>query len=155
MNKKFIDKTLELAINNVKENKGGPFGCIIIKNNKIIGKGVNKVTLLNDPTAHAEICAIREACKNINNFSLKDCVMYSSCEPCPMCLSAIYWSRIKTVYYCNTKHEAANIGFDDNFIYDEFNKLNKNKSINIIQINSKLQHEPFFLWKKSKLKTKY
>lgn len=155
MNKKFIDKTLELAINNVKENKGGPFGCIIIQNDTIIGTGVNKVTSLNDPTAHAEICAIREACKKINNFSLKNCVMYSSCEPCPMCLSAIYWSRIKTVYYCNTRYEAANIGFDDNFIYNEFNKLNKNKSINIIQMNSKLQNKPFLLWKTTKLKTKY
>lgn len=155
MNKYFIDKTIELAINNVTENKGGPFGCIITKNNKILGTGVNKVTLHNDPTAHAEICAIREACKNISNFSLNDSIMYSSCEPCPMCLSAIYWSRIKTVYYCNTRYDAANYNFDDEFIYNQINKPNKDKSIKIIKIDSKLKNQPFLLWEKSNLKTKY
>ena len=155
MNKIFMDKTLELAVNNVRNNKGGPFGCIIVKDDRIIGSGVNNVTSSNDPTAHAEICAIREACNNINDFSLKDCILYSSCEPCPMCLSAIYWSRIKTVYYCNTRHDAANIGFDDNFIYNEFNKSNENKSIDIIKLNSELKNIPFSSWQKSNEKIKY
>lgn len=155
MNQSFINSAMTVAIDNVKLNKGGPFGCIITKNNKIIGIGSNKVTSLNDPTAHAEILAIRKACKTINNFSLKDCVMYTSCEPCPMCLSAIYWSRIKKVYYCNTRYDANNIGFDDKFIYDEFKKENKDKSIQLIKIDSLLKDKPFSLWNESKLKTKY
>src|SRR5690606_13747670 len=100
-------------------NEGGPFGCVIVKDDKIVGRGNNSVTSLNDPTAHAEVMAIREACKNLDTFQLTDCEIYTSCEPCPMCLGAIYWARPKVVYFANTRIDAANIGFDDSFIYDE------------------------------------
>lgn len=99
--------------------EGGPFGCIIVKENKIIGRGNNKVLLLNDPTAHAEIGAIRDACSHLGTFQLTDCEIYTSCEPCPMCLGAIYWARPKIVYFANTRKDAAAIGFDDSMIYDE------------------------------------
>lgn len=155
MNQSFINSAMIVAIDNVKSNKGGPFGCVITKNDTIIGIGSNKVTTLNDPTAHAEVCAIREACKTVGHFSLEGCVMYTSCEPCPMCLSAIYWARIKKVYYCNTRHDANSIGFDDAFIYDEFKKENKDKSIELTRIDSPFKDKPFSLWNKSKQKTKY
>lgn len=116
----------ELANDNLQTNVGGPFGACVVKNGKIIGKGSNHVLANNDPTAHAEIMAIREACKNINSYDLSDCEIYTSCYPCPMCLSAIIWANIKTVYYGNTKEDAANIGFRDDFIYDYIEKLSKN-----------------------------
>lgn len=124
----------ELASENLKTNAGGPFGSCVVKNGKVIGKGSNNVLSNNDPTAHAEIMAIREACKNINFYDLSDCELYASCYPCPMCLSAIIWSNIKTVYYGNTKKDAAKIGFRDDFIYDYIEKLNNN-----IQDNSILE----------------
>lgn len=117
----------ELAKDNLKTNAGGPFGACVVKNGIIIGKGSNKVLLNNDPTAHAEIMAIREACKTINSYDLSNCELYTSCYPCPMCLSAIIWSNIKIVYYGNTKEDAKNIGFRDDFIYEYIGNLAKNK----------------------------
>ena len=117
----FMQKAIELSIKNI-HNNGGPFGCVIVKNNKIISEGVNGVTQNNDPTAHAEIVAIRNACKKLNTFDLSGCELYTSCEPCPMCLSAIYWSHIDFVYYGNSRENAADIQFDDKFIYDEMKK---------------------------------
>ena len=117
----FMQKAIELSIKNINNN-GGPFGCVIVKNNKIISEGVNGVTQNNDPTAHAEIVAIRNACTKLNTFNLSGCEMYTSCEPCPMCLSAIYWSHIDIVYYGNSRENAAEIEFDDKFIYDEMKK---------------------------------
>ena len=108
----FMQKAIELSIKNINNN-GGPFGCVIVKNNKIISEGVNGVTQNNDPTAHAEIVAIRNACTKLNTFNLSGCEMYTSCEPCPMCLSAIYWSHIDIVYYGNSRENAAEIEFDD------------------------------------------
>ena len=122
----------ELANNNLKTNVGGPFGACVVKNGQIIGKGSNHVLANNDPTAHAEIMAIREACKNIKSYDLSGCELYTSCFPCPMCLSAIIWSNIKKVYYGNTKEDAANIGFRDDFIYDFINKLPSNEQNNEI-----------------------
>lgn len=116
----------ELASKNLKTNAGGPFGSCVVKNGSVIGKGSNNVLSNNDPTAHAEIVAIREACKTINSYDLSGCELYASCYPCPMCLSAIIWSNIKTVYYGNTKKDAAKIGFRDDFIYDYIEKLNNN-----------------------------
>ena len=113
----------ELADENLKTNVGGPFGACIVKNGVIIGKGSNHVLCNNDPTAHAEVMAIRDACKNINSYDLSGCELYTSCYPCPMCLSAIIWANIKKVYYGNTKEDAANIGFRDDFIYDYINKI--------------------------------
>ena len=122
---KFMLRAIELSIQSAK-TKGGPFGCVIVKNDKIIAEGYNQVTSNNDPTAHAEIVAIRNACKNEKNFFLKGCDLYSTCEPCPMCLSAIYWAHIENIYYANTRLDAKNIDFDDSFIYSEMNKeINK------------------------------
>ena len=108
----------DLSESNLHTNCGGPFGAVIVKDGQIIGKGSNQVLVSNDPTAHAEVTAIRDACKNINSYDLSDCILYTSCFPCPMCLSAIIWSNIKKVYYGNTKEDAASIGFRDDFIYD-------------------------------------
>ena len=113
----------DLAADNLNTNAGGPFGACVVKNGKIIGKGSNNVLLKNDPTAHAEIMAIRDACQNLNSYDLSNCELYTSCYPCPMCLSAIIWSNIKMVYYGNTKEDADSIGFRDEFIYDYISKL--------------------------------
>ncbi|HOM91348.1 MAG TPA: nucleoside deaminase, partial [Bacteroidia bacterium] len=112
----FMEEAVALSKKAITDNEGGPFGCVVVKDGKIIAKGNNKVTSTNDPTAHAEIVAIREACKALNSFQLDDCEIYTSCEPCPMCLGAIYWARPDVVYFANTRQEAAAIGFDDEFI---------------------------------------
>ena len=122
----------DLANENLKTNAGGPFGACIVKDGKIIGKGSNNVLANNDPTAHAEVMAIRDACKNINSYDLSGCELYTTCYPCPMCLSAIIWSNIKKVYYGNTKEDAADIGFRDDFIYDFINKVSLNEENNTI-----------------------
>lgn len=119
MNIEFLKEAVRLSDENIKSGKGGPFGCVIVKDGKIIAKGSNLVTSSNDPTAHAEVVAIREACKTLNTFQLTGCELYTSCEPCPMCLGAIYWARPDKVYYANTREDAAAIGFDDEFIYQE------------------------------------
>lgn len=123
----YMKTAKDLADDNLKTNKGGPFGACIVKDGKIIGRGSNNVLSNNDPTAHAEIMAIRDACKNINSYNLTGCVIYTSCYPCPMCLSAIIWSNITKIYYGNTKLDAENIGFRDNFIYETISKLNNNE----------------------------
>jgi len=123
---KYMKIANELSYDNLKTNVGGPFGACIVKDGKIIGKGSNHVLKENDPTAHAEIIAIRDACKNIGSYDLSGCELYTSCYPCPMCLSAIIWSNIKKVYYGNTKEDAANIGFRDDFIYSFIRKLTDN-----------------------------
>jgi len=123
---KYMKIAKELAKNNLKTNAGGPFGACVVKKGKIIGKGSNHVLANNDPTAHAEVMAIRDACKNINSYDLSGCELYTSCYPCPMCLSAIIWANIKKVYYGNTKEDAAEIGFRDDLIYDFIEKLSKN-----------------------------
>ena len=127
----------ELANDNLHTNAGGPFGACVVKNGKIIGKGSNHVLAHNDPTAHAEIMAIREACNNINSYDLSGCEIYTTCYPCPMCLSAIIWSNVKKVYYGNTKNDVANIGFRDDFIYNYIEKLAKNEQDDsILELNS-------------------
>lgn len=131
----YMKKAKELAKENLETNAGGPFGACIVKDGKIIGKGSNKVLASNDPTAHAEVTAIREACKNINSYDLSGCELYTSCYPCPMCLSAIIWANIKTVYYGNTKEDAADIGFRDDFIYEYIGNLSKNiQNDNILKL---------------------
>ncbi len=117
--RKFILEAIELSRQGMLNNDGGPFGCIVVKGDAIVGRGNNRVTSTNDPTAHAEVVAIRDACKNLGTFQLDDCEIYTSCEPCPMCMGAIYWARPKKVYYANTRSDAAAIGFDDSLIYDE------------------------------------
>ncbi|MCR5483691.1 MAG: nucleoside deaminase [Bacilli bacterium] len=125
----------ELAKDNLKTNVGGPFGACIVKDGKVIGKGSNHVLVNNDPTAHAEVMAIRDACKNINSYDLSDCELYTSCFPCPMCMSAIIWANIKKVYYGNTKEDAEMIGFRDKFIYEALSKINNNEDTSTIDLN--------------------
>ena len=122
---KYMDEAEKLVKENLIDNSGGPFGAVVVKSGVIIGRGSNNVIRDNDPTAHAEIMAIRDACKNIKSFDLTGCSIYTTCYPCPMCLSAIIWSNIKKVYYGNTKEDAANIGFRDEFIYEYIDKLAK------------------------------
>jgi len=117
--KNFMRRAIDLAQAGIDANNGGPFGCVVVKDGEIVGEGNNSVTSTNDPTAHAEIVAIREACRNLNSFQLEDCVLYTSCEPCPMCLGAIYWARPRQVFFACTREDAANAGFDDDFIYEE------------------------------------
>jgi guanine deaminase len=119
MNGKFMREAIRLSIQMMRRGKGGPFGAVVVREGKIVGRGSNQVTSANDPTAHAEIVAIREACKRLKTFQLDDCDLYTSCEPCPMCLSAIYWARLGNVFYGNTRQDAARIDFDDDFIYRE------------------------------------
>jgi tRNA(Arg) A34 adenosine deaminase TadA len=120
MNKsEFMREAIRLSEEGVQSGRGGPFGCVVVRRGEVVGRGSNQVTSSCDPTAHAEIVAIRAACKAMGTFKLDDCTLYASCEPCPMCLSAIYWARIPTVYYGNSRHEAAAIGFDDEFIYGQ------------------------------------
>jgi tRNA(Arg) A34 adenosine deaminase TadA len=116
---KFMMEAVRLSREGSEANEGGPFGCVIVKDEKIIGRGNNKVLLTNDPTAHAEVVAIRDACQNLGTFQLEDCEVYTTCEPCPMCLGALYWARPKVIYYANNREDAAHIGFDDSFIYHE------------------------------------
>src|SRR6185436_15298737 len=115
----FMREAIQLAEEGMRAGNGGPFGCVIVQGKKIVGRGHNRVTSTNDPTAHAEVVAIRDACANLETFQLDDCELYTSCEPCPMCLSAIYWARIPSVFYGNTRTDAAAIGFDDDFIYQQ------------------------------------
>ena len=124
----YMDVAIDLSDDNFEKNYGGPFGACIVKDGKIIGKGINRVLKDNDPTAHAEIVAIRNACKSLNTYDLTGCELYTSCYPCPMCLSAIIWANIKVIYYGNTKEDAADIGFRDDFIYDYLETLSKGKS---------------------------
>ena len=126
---KYMQVAKEISEENLYDNTGGPFGACIVRNGEIVGKGDNSVLRKNDPTAHAEIEAIRDACNNLNSYDLNDCELYTSCYPCPMCLSAIIWSNIKKVYYGNTKEDAEKIGFRDNFIYDFIKNSNNDKSV--------------------------
>jgi len=154
MNNEFMLRAITLSIESVKTG-GGPFGSVLVKNDKIISEGFNKVTTTNDPTAHGEIVAIREACKKLNNFNLNGSELYSSCEPCPMCLSAIYWARIDKVYYANTRKDAQKIDFDDSLIYSEFQKNIDKRKIPMIQMMRNEALKAFELWDKKKDKVKY
>ena len=150
----FMSRAIELSIASVRSN-GGPFGCVIVKNNKIIAEGYNKVTETNDPTAHAEIVTIRKACSELKNFHLKGTEMYTSCEPCPMCLSSIYWARIDNVYYANTRNDAKKIDFDDSLIYEELAKSTKERKIPMQQIMRDEAMKAFEIWDKKTDKVKY
>ena len=151
---KFMLKAIDLSIKSA-ETIGGPFGCVIVKDNKIISEGSNKVTLTNDPTAHGEIVAIREACLKLNTFNLSGCELYSSCEPCPMCLSAIYWSHIDKIFYANTRNDAKNIDFDDSFIYSEINKKIEDRKIEMTQVHRDEALKAFKIWDNKVDKIKY
>ncbi|RDC56474.1 nucleoside deaminase [Pedobacter chinensis] len=153
--KDFMRMAIELSVQNVTESIGGPFGAVIVKDGKLIAKSANKVTSTNDPTAHAEVSAIRLACQELNTFDLSGCVVYTSCEPCPMCLGAIYWSRIETIYYANTKADAEHIGFSDKFIYDELDKPMDKRTLPVVQLMRDEALEAFKLWEKSAMRIDY
>lgn len=152
---KFLAEAVKLSIRNIQTGEGGPFGAVIVKNGQIIAWGNNRVTSTNDPTAHAEVVAIREACQKLGTFGLEGCELYSSCEPCPMCLSAIYWARIEKVFYANTKDDAAKIGFDDAFIYDEIKKPPFERRLFMERIKNKEAWEAFEQWAKKSDKQEY
>lgn len=142
----FMKEAIRLSKEGMQNNEGGPFGCVIVKNNQIIARGNNRVTSTNDPTAHAEVVAIREACKVLNSFQLEGCDIYTSCEPCPMCMGAIYWARPAKVYYANTRKDAAAAGFDDSFIYDELSLPNGERRIAMECVGNREAFQIFELW---------
>ncbi len=152
---KFLTMAINLAKKSAKEGLGGPFGAVIVKNGKVIAKAHNSVVPGNDPTAHAEVNAIREACKKLKNFELKDCIIYASAEPCPMCLGAIYWARPKALYYAADKKLAAKAGFDDSFIYKEFAQPKSKRKIKTIKIDLPTDNTPFEAWAENTEKTEY
>ncbi len=144
---KFLERAIELSRQGMQGGQGGPFGCVVVLGDEIVGEGFNQVTSSNDPTAHAEVVAIRNACNKLGTYQLTDCEIYTSCEPCPMCLGAIYWARPKRVVYANTKQEAAAINFDDDFIYDEINTDNSDRKIPFIHMPHPMAKEVFEAWK--------
>ncbi|CAN5860297.1 guanine deaminase [soil metagenome] len=152
---KFMLEAIALSQKGIDSNHGGPFGCVIVKGDTIVGRGNNKVTSTNDPTAHAEVVAIRDACKNLRTFQLEDCEVYTSCEPCPMCLGAIYWARPKIIYFANNRQDAADIGFDDSMIYDEMASDISSRRIPIISLGRKAALKVFHEWKNKEDKTAY
>ncbi len=151
----FMKEAIQLSIQNVLQGKGGPFGAVIVKDGKIIARGANSVTAQNDPTAHAEVVAIREACKTLNTFQLDGCEIYTSCEPCPMCLGAIYWARPAKLFYANSKEDAAAIAFDDKFIYEEIAKPIAERTLFTKQLLRNEAIIAFNNWAESNIKTEY
>lgn len=148
-------EAIALSINGVKNNEGGPFGAIVVKDGHIVGVGNNRVTSTNDPTAHAEVVAIRDACRNLGTFQLDGCIVYTSCEPCPMCLGAIYWARPEKVFFACTKTDAADHGFDDQFIYDEIELDFGARKIPFSQVGQEAALEAFRLWDAKQDKVEY
>jgi len=151
----FMDRAVELAVYAMKNGLGGPFGAVVVKDGVIIGEGYNQVTSSNDPTAHAEIMAIRNACQNLNSFQLTGCEIFSSCEPCPMCLGAIYWARPALICYGSGRADAARAGFDDAFIYEELVIPEENRVIQTFYMPNKQAVEAFQLWMDKENKKKY
>jgi len=153
--KQFMQRAIDMAAKGMNANAGGPFGAVIVKDGKIIAEGHNCVTSTNDPTAHAEVVAIRKACETLGTFQLDDCIVYTSCEPCPMCLGAIYWARPKKVFYGCDKVDAANIDFDDNFIYEELDKPITGRNIPFEQILQVEAVKVFEKWTEKIDRTEY
>ncbi|MGZ8184053.1 MAG: nucleoside deaminase [Methylobacter sp.] len=155
MHKAFLQQAVDLAAENARSGQGGPYGAIIVKDNQVIAASGNKVTTHLDPTAHAEVMAIRLACKQLNDFQLQGCILYSSCEPCPMCLGAIYWARLAKVYYACSRHDAAAANFDDSFIYDEISVLPHQRRIAMLHLNLPNAMQPFNIWAEKSDKVLY
>jgi guanine deaminase len=151
----FMKIAVELSRKGMENGDGGPFGAIVVRGDEIVGKGWNRVLTANDPTAHAEVVAIRDACNNLGTFQLHDCEIYTSCEPCPMCLGAIYWARPQRVYFANTKDDAAAIDFDDSFIYEEFNKPHGEKKVPLIPLPEPEALAVFKVWQEKGDRTLY
>lgn len=148
-------EAIRLAEDGMQSGHGGPFGCVVVRAGKIVGRGSNRVTSTNDPTAHAEVTAIRDACARLATFQLADCELYTSCEPCPMCLSAIYWARIPQIYFANTRQDAAEIGFDDDFIYRQIPLPLEKRAIKIHQLLREEGLATFQAWAKKSDKVRY
>jgi guanine deaminase len=146
MSNPFMARAIQLSIDGAQSGQGGPFGAVIVREGKIIAEGMNRVTSTNDPTAHAEVLAIRQACEKLRAFELKDCELYTSCEPCPMCLGAIYWARLSRIYFASTAEDAAKIGFDDSFIYEELKQPHARRRIPAIQIMREEALTGFAAW---------
>jgi len=155
MSSVFMARAIQLSIENVRSGKGGPFGAVVAKDGSIIAEGVNQVTAINDPTAHAEVLAIRQACRQLGMFELKSCELYTSCEPCPMCLGAIYWARLTRVYFGSFAADASQAGFDDSFIYREITKPHAQRGIPMIQMMREDAVAAFQVWKEKPDKTPY
>ncbi|MGZ8161024.1 MAG: nucleoside deaminase [Methylobacter sp.] len=155
MHKEFLQQAVDLAAENARSGQGGPYGAIIVKDNQVVAASGNKVTTHLDPTAHAEVMAIRLACKQLNDFQLQGCILYSSCEPCPMCLGAIYWARLAKVYYACSRHDAAAANFDDSFIYDEISVLPHQRRIAMLHLNLPNAMQPFNIWAEKSDKVLY
>lgn len=153
--KEFMRRAINLAQNGIDRNDGGPFGAVVVKNGEIVAEGNNRVTSTNDPTAHAEIVAIRRACEKLGSFQLDDCVIYTSCEPCPMCLGAIYWARPTRVFYACTREDAAEIGFDDEFIYKEIEKNFEHRQMKLVNLLRDEGLTVFENWTEKTDKTEY
>ncbi len=153
--KRFLERAIELSRQGMQKGNGGPFGCVIVKDGEIVGEGCNEVLVANDPTSHAEIVAIRKACKKLNNFQLTGCDVYTSYEPCPMCMGAIYWARPNRVIYANTKSDAAAVNFDDQFIYDEIEKLPQDRHIQFIHVPHEQALNVFLDWKNDEGRKEY
>jgi len=154
-NEKFMQMAIDLSEYNVAQAQGGPFGAVIVKDGMVIARSANRVVPNNDPTAHAEVSVIRLACQELGTFNLEGCEIYTSCEPCPMCLGAIYWARISKVYYANTKKDAAEIGFDDHFIYDELEKPMEKRQMPFVQMMHNEALAVFKQWEISESKKDY
>ena len=154
-NPKFMQQAIRLATDNVTSGRGGPFGAVVVKDGKVIATGTNQVTASNDPTEHAEVTAIRNACNALGTFKLDGCDVYTSCEPCPMCLAALYWSRCETIYYGNDAEDAKKAGFDDSFLYDEVKKPLSERTIPIVNLLPDEAWESFAEWIKSPFKVDY
>src|ERR1700751_4145650 len=146
MDNPFMARAIQLSIENVLSGLGGPFGAVIVRDGSIVAEGVNRVTSTNDPTAHSEVVAIREACSKLGLFELKGCQLYASCEPCPMCLGAIYWARLARIYFANTAEDAAKIGFDDSFLYSELKQPHFDRSIPMVQMMRENALTAFRVW---------
>lgn len=155
MQERFMREVIALSVENVRSGRGGPFAAVVVKTGEVVARGVNLVTATNDPTAHAEIVAIRAACQALNSFHLMGCEIYASCEPCPMCLGAIYWARLSRYYYGNTRFEAAKINFDDSLIYDEIGKPPQSRSIPGSNLLAEEAAEAFKEWLRSPVKLPY
>jgi len=155
MEEEFMREAIRLSIENVESGNGGPFGAVVVKDGKIIARGVNNVTSFNDPTAHAEVSAIRNACKELGTFQLDGCEIYTSCEPCPMCLGAIYWARPDKMYFANTKNDAADIQFDDQFIYEEIEMPYADRKLITIPLLREEALEAFKKWQEKDDKIEY
>ena len=155
LDRKYLRQAIKEAYKGMNKNEGGPFGCVIVKDNKVLAKAHNTVTSKNDPTNHAEVNAIRKACKKLNSFQLSNCTIYCSCEPCPMCLGAIYWSRPSRVVFSSSKEDARQIEFDDSYIYEEIEKAISQRQIETVYIPTKAADDLFETWKNKMDKIEY